>query len=134
MSTVAFHQTLTELLLYLSRCAVTDSDKTFAVVAGLKLEEKDLDDMSLLNASSTLHSIPEIVGFTDQGAVKHSLVNESLKKQGARWALHVLEAPYAWCLSAAYICGTVISGHALFLSVAQLSKYLHRVSLCLQLS
>ena len=116
---------------------MTDSDKTFAAAAGLRLEEKDLDDMAHLNLSSALHSIPEIVGFTDQGAVKHSLVNESLKKQGVRWALHVLEAPYAWCLSAAYIIATVISGHALFLSVAQQSKYMYRASLihdslCLQ--
>mmetsp|Transcript_84638 Transcript_84638/g.137201 ORF Transcript_84638/g.137201 Transcript_84638/m.137201 type:complete len:1524 (+) Transcript_84638:3-4574(+) len=120
VSTVAFHQTLTELLLCLARCAVNETDAAFAAAAGLKLEEKDLDDMWRLNLASTQLAIPEILGVDAKGQTAPSKVHASLKKQGRTWALHVLEGPYSWCLSSAYICLTVIWGHPLFSSVVQL--------------
>jgi len=92
----------------------------FQKQAGLKLEEKDLDDMWRLNLASTQLAIPEILGVDAKGQTAPSKVHASLKKQGRTWALHVLEGPYAWCLSAAYICLTVIWGNPLFSSVVQL--------------
>jgi hypothetical protein len=119
LSTVAFHQTLSELLLFLARSAVSDSG-ALKRVAGLKLELEDVKDLSRLNACCALSDIPDIVGFTAEGVPNDTVMHDSLKHQGRRWALHILEGPYSWCLSAAYICVTVIWGHPLFLSIAQL--------------
>jgi len=83
------------------------------------LEDKALDDMSRLNLASTRLAIPEILGVDANGQTVPSKVHASLKKQGRAWALHVLEGPYSWSLSAAYICVTVIWGHPLFSSVVQ---------------
>lgn len=96
-----------------------DSDQ-LKRAAGLKLEIEDIHDMSRLNNCSALCDIPEIVGFNAEGVPKDTTMHDSLKRQGRRWALHVLEGPHSWCLSAAYICVTVIWGHPIFLSVAQL--------------
>ena len=91
----------------------------FSKQAGFKLEGKDLEDMVRLNLSSTQLAIPEILGLDAKGQTVHSKVHASLKKQGRTWALHVLEGPYSWCLSSAYICLTVIWGHPVFASVVQ---------------
>ena len=123
VSTVAFHQTMTELLLYLAHCAVSEKEKDFVGASGFKMDEKDLEDMRRLNSVSARNGIPEIVGYTVDGTAQPSAVNDDLKKQGRKWALHVLEGPYAWCLSAAYICLTVIWGHPVFFSVAQLINH-----------
>ena len=42
--------------------------------------------------------------------------------QGRWWALHVLEAPWAWLLAAVYIAATVISTHPPFISIANVSS------------
>jgi hypothetical protein len=120
VSTVALHQTCTELLLYVARNAVCERDSMFPKASGLKLDMNDVDDMLRLNLASTMNGIPGIVGFTAEGDALESSVKEGLRKQGRKWALHVLEGPYSWCLSAAYICVTVLWGHSLFLSVAEL--------------
>ncbi len=117
LSTVAFHQTLSELLLFLARSAVRDS-AALKRVAGLKLDMEDVKDLSRLNACCALSDIPDIVGFTAEGLPNDTAMHDSLKRQGRRWALHILEGPYSWCLSAAYICVTVIWGHPVFLSIA----------------
>lgn len=121
VSTVVFHQTLSELLLFLARRAITETDEgAFGAAAGLKIGAADLDDLNRLNYASCYAAIPQIVGADSHGSMQKSDVNESLKKQGRSWALHVLEGPHSWCLSAAYIALTVIWGHPLFVSVAQL--------------
>ena len=114
---MAFHQTLSELLLFLARSAVRDS-AALKRVAGLKLDMEDVKDLSRLNACCALSDIPDIVGFTAEGLPNDTAMHDSLKRQGRRWALHILEGPYSWCLSAAYICVTVIWGHPVFLSIA----------------
>ena len=116
---MAFHQTLSELLLFLARSAVRDSG-ALRRAAGLKLEMEDVQDLSRLNACCALSDIPEIIGYTAEGVRNDNAMHDSLKRQGRTWALHILEGPYSWCLSAAYICLTVIWGHPLFLSIAQL--------------
>jgi hypothetical protein len=108
VSTVAFHQTITELLLYLSHCAVSEKDKDFVEASGFKIDEKDFDDMRRLNSVSTRKGIHEIVGYTVESTAQLSVVNDDLIQQGRKWALLVLEAPYSWCLSAAYICLAVV--------------------------
>ena len=37
-------------------------------------------------------------------------LNARLRRQGHRWAQHILEAPLSWLLSLAYIGATVIGG------------------------
>ena len=122
ISAVACHQTCTELLLYLARKAVaaSDTDAAFASAAGLTLESEDLGDLHRLNVACTQHALPEIVGFNADGSARPSAVNDSLKRQGRQWALHILEGPHSWCLSAAYIFVSVIWGKPIWLSLASL--------------
>ena len=122
ISAVACHQTCTELLLYLARKAVaaSDTDAAFASAAGLTLESEDLGDLHRLNVACTQHALPEIVGFNADGSARPSAVNDSLKRQGRQWALHILEGPHSWCLSAAYIFVSVIWGKPIWLSLAGL--------------
>jgi len=59
------------------------------------------------------------VGFDVNAAPIKTQLHDGLREVGRKWALHVLEGPYSWCLSAAYILATVISGCPLFLSLAE---------------
>ena len=54
---------------------------------------------------------PALTGVDAAGAPVPSQHHDSLVAAGRRWALHILEGPWAWALAAAYIAGTVISGY-----------------------
>lgn len=120
VSTVAFHQTLTEVLLYLARRAVSESkDSGFAAVAGLKFSFEDTVDLYSLNRACAEEGLPRIVGFDAATNPVKSQLHDSLRATGRKWALHVLEGPYSWCMSFIYILATVILGYPFFLSVAE---------------
>jgi hypothetical protein len=115
VSTVSAHHTLSELLLYLGKKACR-GDADFRSAMGFKFSTADVLDIVRLNDSLVSSGAPSLVGF--DGARQKLPAVESqagpLRAQGRRWALHILETPFAWCLSTAYIFGTIISGKPLF--------------------
>jgi len=115
VSTVACHHTLTELLLYLGRKA--NESAPFKKMAGVVVSTKDIDDIARLNHNFVTLTTPETVGATLDGEKHPTPVSNNLRKQGRTWALHVLEGPHAWLLSAAYILGTVVSGYPPFFAI-----------------
>lgn len=122
VSTIAFHQTLTELLLYLARRAAFQSKESgFAAIVGLKFQSEDIADLHQLNRACVEEAVPKLVGFDVEANPIKSDLHDDLRATGRRWALHVLEGPYSWCLSAFYILATVISGYSLFLSMAEVA-------------
>lgn len=93
-------------------------DSQFAAVSGIKIQSGDIGDMFHLN-SACVEGLAQIVGFDVNAAPIKTQLHDGLREAGRKWALHVLEGPYSWCLSAAYILATVISGCPLFLSLAE---------------
>ena len=113
VSTVSCHHTLSELLLYMAKKACR-ADADFRAATGFKFSAADVLDIARLNDSLVARGAPSLVGVDGAGARLPESQEAPLRAQGRRWALHVLETPYAWCLSAAYIFGTIISGKPLF--------------------
>lgn len=114
-STVACHHTLTELLLFLGRKA-NESDE-MRKKAGVLLSTKDLEDICRLNENFIENTVPETIGATLSGEERATPVSQALRKQGRQWALHVLEGPHSWCLSAIYILVTVTFSSPPFLMI-----------------
>jgi len=115
VSAVACHHSLSELLLYLAKRAAASPD-AFRAASGFKLTDSDVADIKRLNACFAASSAPSLVGADARGAALEGgdgARHRALRCAGRAWALHVLEAPHAWLLSAAYIFGTVLSGHPL---------------------
>jgi len=112
-------QTLTEILLFMARNAASQNSQ-FAAISGIKFQSEDIADLYHLN-SACVDGLAQIVGFDVNANPLVTRLNNSLRDVGRQWALHVLEGPYSWCLSAAYILATVISGFPLFLSLARVA-------------
>jgi hypothetical protein len=115
ISTVSAHHSLSELLLYLGKKACR-ADADFRTAMGFKFSAANVLDIVRLNDSLVSSGAPSLVGF-DAARRRLSATDSQegpLRDQGRRWALHILEAPYAWCLSTAYIFGTIVSGKPLF--------------------
>ena len=113
VSTVSCHHTLSELLLYLGKKA-SRADAGFRAATGFKFSAADIADIARLNDSLVSSGAPSLVGVDAGGRPLPESQEATLRAQGGRWALHILETPYAWCLSTAYIFGTIISGKPLF--------------------
>ncbi|EKX36351.1 hypothetical protein GUITHDRAFT_155261 [Guillardia theta CCMP2712] len=117
VSTVAAHHVLTELLLYLAEHVVCDEDVQFIKAAGNRFRKEDVKDLYRLNRDCCVKAIPNILGCDLNGGKMPSATHEKLVRKGRFWALHVLEGPYSWCLSAMYIFGTVVSGYPIFTGI-----------------
>ena len=105
LSTVATHQTFTELLLFFA-----STDPVFLQKARCPFSSSDAQDMRKLSTACLKGAIPSIVGHDADGSPNGAAVAERLRKQGRRWGWHVAESPVCWGLSAAYILLTVNSG------------------------
>jgi len=116
VSTVACHHTLTELLLSFARRADA-SPPAFKAHAGLLLSQSDIGDIERLNRSFIVNTASDTVGACRDGRKRPTAISKDLERQGRQWALHILEGPHSWILSALYIFGTVITAHPLFLSI-----------------
>jgi len=117
VSTVAAHHVLTELLLYLAEHVVCDEDVQFIKATGNRFRKEDVKDLYRLNRDCCVKAIPNILGRDLDGKKAETNTHKTLTQKGRFWALHVLEGPYSWCLSAAYIFGTVVSGYPIFTGI-----------------
>jgi hypothetical protein len=104
-SVAATHQTLTELLFYLTRqmqlafpnqhpFGLTVSPECLLVLQGLE------DEFFLQTAT-------DILGTNPQGEANPTRIHRQIGEAGRRWALHITEAPLAWGIHALYILITV---------------------------
>ena len=112
VSAVAMHQLLTQLLLhtmlYLKQPKGADKQLTSAhsgsghAPFGATYLREEVHELAELNAGS----VDALENIVRRGGA----LNTRLRRQGHRWAQHILEAPLSWLLSLAYIGATVISG------------------------
>jgi len=102
ISVAATHQLLTHVLLGLMSSLGGVRPDLFPRA---KLVAKEL---SSLCGSGHMEAIKEIVG-DDQ--MSDTPTGASLRREGQRWAQHVLEGPYSWIMSAIYILATVLAGY-----------------------
>ena len=112
VSAVAMHQLLTQLLLhtmlYLKQPKGADKQLTSAhsgsghAPFGATYLREEVHELAELNAGS----VDALENIVRRGGA----LNTRLRRQGHRWAQHILEAPLSWLLSLAYIGATVIGG------------------------
>ncbi|KAK9786783.1 hypothetical protein WJX73_001447 [Symbiochloris irregularis] len=114
---MAVHHCLTELLLFLASCAT----RMPAEECITPLSESDVQDLHSISNTFVGLSLPHLTS-------PDSHVHKQLHKQGRQWALHVLEAPWAWLLAAAYIIATVISGWPIFTAITAAGHHIRSVS------
>jgi hypothetical protein len=119
VSTVACHQSLSELLLYLAKRASQSNDESFRAASGMKLSSADIQDLGRLNGCIVDAAI-EAVAVDRDGMALPSKHHDALVHEGRRWALHILEAPLAWILSSAYIFASVVGGYPIFFSIVNI--------------
>lgn len=101
----AMHQTLTELLFCLSRQVQQAFPGQHPL--GLRLPPEDLIALENMEGHLFLEDAATIVGSGPSGQGRPSGVSRQLRHIGRRWALHVLETPYAWLIHALYILESV---------------------------
>ena len=118
ISVAATHQLLTLLLLHIMNAVrVTDSDGKckFITSAGSTFVKEEVQELAALN-EGTLVALKDLIGEPDEAKegkapkIKDTKTSAMLRKQGRKWAQHILEGPYSWILSALYIALTVIAG------------------------
>jgi hypothetical protein len=102
VSVAATHQLLTHVLLSLMRSLGGSRPDLFPRARPVAAE------LATLCGASHLAALREIVG-DDQ--LTDTPTGARLRREGRRWAQHVLEGPLSWILSALYILITVVSGY-----------------------
>ena len=90
------------------------ADRLLVNTCGSSYVREEVQELACLNEAN-LTAIKEIIGEQVEqadGTVKlvDTSTSHTLRKQGRRWAQHVVEGPISWMMSAAYIFGTVIAG------------------------
>lgn len=114
---------MTELLLYVSTSLGLEplaADKAGGApkpAFGLALSPEELLDMRIARDAFVAKAGPALTGVDATGAPAPSPHHESLVAAGRRWALHILEGPWAWALAALYIFVTVTGCACPFCSV-----------------
>jgi hypothetical protein len=100
-SVAATHQTLTELLFYLTG----QMQRVFPdqQPLGLTLSPEGLLVLQSLEDEFFLQSAADILGASPQGEAKPNRVHRQIVEGGKRWALHITETPLAWGIHALYI-------------------------------
>jgi hypothetical protein len=100
-SVAATHQTLTELLFYLTRQMqlAFPNQPPF----GLTLSPEELLVLQSLENEFFMQSVVDIVGANSQGQEQPNRVHRQIVNSGRHWALHITEAPLAWGIHALYI-------------------------------
>jgi hypothetical protein len=103
-SVAAIHQTLTELLFYITR----RMQKYFSEgqPLGMTLSREGL--MLLEQENEFLQqNIAEMVGTSTTGQTQTNRLHQQLIQGGQNWAGHITEAPLAWAIHALYVLITV---------------------------
>lgn len=101
ISVAATHQLLTHVLLSLMRSLGGSRPDLFPRARPVAAE------LATLCGASHLEALREIVGDGEQADTP---TGARLRREGRRWADHVLEGPLSWILSAIYILVTVVVG------------------------
>jgi hypothetical protein len=104
-SVAATHQTLTELLFYLTRqmqLAFPDQQPF-----GLTLSPEELLVLQGMEDEFFLQSVEDILGRQSTGQVQPTRLHRQIIESGQRWAQHITETPLAWAIHALYIAVTV---------------------------
>lgn len=101
ISVAATHQLLTHVLLALMRALGAAQPELFPRARPVAAE------LARLSGAGHLAAIAEIVGDDQQ---TDSKTGARLRREGRRWAAHVLEGPWAWILSTIYIFATLLAG------------------------
>ena len=76
---------------------------------------KQLEDLN----HSNIAALEEIVGYTRHNKKASTKTERALRAMGNYWALHVLETPMSWIMSAAYILITITTGNAIAGGIAK---------------
>jgi len=112
------HQSLTELLL----STTTDVRQRFytGMPGGLLLRSADVQALHQLSWLSVTQAVPRLTGSDIDGSPVHHPIHKSLRQQGRRWGMHVLESPLVWIVCAIYIFLSVFFGAPLFYGLGTL--------------
>ena len=104
-SVAATHQTLTELLFYLTR----QMQLTFPGQRplGMTLSPEGMLVLQGMEDEFFLQSAVDILGANTLGEAQPTRLHRQIIEGGQRWALHITEAPLAWGIHALYIVITV---------------------------
>ncbi len=103
-SVAAIHQTLTELIFYLTR----RMQKYFNEGQPLGLTLSPAGLMLLEQENEFLQqNISEMVGASATGQNQNSHLHQQLIQGGKTWAVHITEAPLAWAIHSLYVLITV---------------------------
>jgi hypothetical protein len=103
-SVTAIHQTLTELIFYLTR----RMQKYFAEGQPLGMTLSPAGLMLLEQENEFLQqNITEMVGTSATGQSQTSHLHQQLIQGGKTWAVHITEAPLAWAIHSLYVLVTV---------------------------
>jgi hypothetical protein len=111
-SVAAMHQTLTELLFCLCRQVRQAFPEQRPL--GLRLRPEELLALENMEGNLFLEDVVEIVGADPAGQGRPTGLSRQLRSTGRRWALHVLETPFAWLIQALYILVSVTFSMPLF--------------------
>ncbi|KAL0031273.1 hypothetical protein WJX77_012514 [Trebouxia sp. C0004] len=120
LTAVATHHCLSELLMYIVSSLLGAQQPADSITEVL-LSRKEVESLRMVQNGCLSNALPDLIGWNQNMAPVKSDVHTELVKQGRWWALHVLEAPWAWLLAAVYIAATVISTHPPFISIANAS-------------
>jgi hypothetical protein len=103
-SVAAIHQTLTELLFYLTRRMQQYFPNGQPL--GMTLSPEGL--LVLEQENEFLYqTVTEMVGATANGQRQNTKLHQQLIQGGQKWAGHITEAPFAWGIHALYVLITV---------------------------
>ncbi len=105
VSVAATHQTLTELLFYLSKNL--QSAFPNGQPLGLSCSPESLLVLERMKDEFLSYTVPEITGMSHKGTRHPSRLHRRLIERGRQWALHITEAPLAWGIHALYVLITV---------------------------
>ncbi|KAL0052460.1 hypothetical protein WJX82_002586 [Trebouxia sp. C0006] len=117
LTAVATHHCLSELLMYIVT-SFLDAQQPADSITEVLLSREAVDSLRIVQGGCLGKALPDLVGWNQNMEPVKSDIHTELVKQGRWWALHVLEAPWAWLLAAVYIAATVISTHPPFISIA----------------
>lgn len=104
-SVAATHQTLTELLLYLShqlQIAFPDQKPL-----GLTISPDGLAVLDDIDNEFLLQTTEDMLGMNHRGQDRPSRLHRQIVEAGQKWALHIIETPLAWGIHALYVAVTV---------------------------
>ncbi|MGL5034630.1 MAG: hypothetical protein ACRC6M_12610, partial [Microcystaceae cyanobacterium] len=105
VTVAATHQTLTELLFYLTRQMQIAFPGQCPL--GMTLSPESLLVLQNMENEFFVQSVGDIVGATVEGKVTSTRLHRQIVEYGKQWALHITETPLAWAIHALYIFVTV---------------------------